>query len=63
MATNRTTVCALLRPDEFEALQALEGLERLSRSDVIRRALWHYAQHHGVTPEPKRKPKTKPSNQ
>lgn len=61
MATNRTTVCALLRPDEFKALEALEDLERLSRSDVIRRALWHYAKHHGVAPEPARKPKPKPS--
>lgn len=59
MATTRTTVSALLRPDEFQALEALEGLERLSRSDVIRRALWHYAQHMGVAPEPARKPKPK----
>ena len=57
MATQRTTVCALLRPDEFKALEALEGLERLSRSDVIRRALWHYAQSMGVVPEPTHNPK------
>lgn len=60
MATTQTTVCAKLRPDEFKALEALEDLERLSRSDIIRRALWHYAQHLGVAPERKRR--TKPTN-
>lgn len=61
MANTRTTVCALLRPDEFKALEALEELERLSRSDVIRRSIWFYARHMGVAPEPARNPNPKPS--
>jgi hypothetical protein len=60
MANTQTTVCAKLRPDEAKALEALEDLERLSKSDIVRRAIWHYAKHLGVAPEPKRKPK--PSN-
>lgn len=58
--THTTTVCAKLADDELETLVALEKFERLRRSDVIRRAIRHYALHLGVAPEParNRKPKT-----
>lgn len=51
MEQPHTTVCTKLAPDELETLKALEAVERLRRSDVIRRAIRHYAQHLGVAPE------------
>ncbi len=44
-----TTVCVKLRPDDLQLLEASERVERLSRSDVVRRAIRAYAVQLGVT--------------
>jgi len=56
------TVCAKLPPEDEATMVALEEAERLTRADIVRRALRHYAEHLGVKPEPKRKRQPKPSN-
>lgn len=50
-----TTVCVKFPPDDLAVLEALEEVERLKRSDVVRRAVRAYAKQLGVG-EPK-KPK------
>jgi hypothetical protein len=63
MATNYPVVSIKLRPIDEATLKALEDVELLSRSDICRRALRHYAKALGIeVPTPKR-PKTKPTNQ
>jgi hypothetical protein len=58
MAHELTTVCFKVKPPDLELIEALETHEDLRRSDVIRRAIRHYAEHLGVTP-PKPKPTKK----
>lgn len=49
-----------LEGDDLEALDALIEIERLSRSDVIRRAIRAYANQLGVSPKPPpKRPKSK----
>ena len=60
MATQYPVVSIKLRPVDEATMRALEDAELLSRSDIVRRALRHYAQALGIkVPTPKR-PKTKP---
>lgn len=54
-----TTVCVKFPPDDLAVLEALEGFERLKRSDIVRRAVRAYAKQLGVGVEPKTKPKPK----
>ena len=56
MAADLTTVCFKVKPPDLALLEALEELEQLKRSDVIRRAIRAYAKQLGVEAEPK-KPK------
>jgi len=60
MATNYPVVSIKLRPVDEATMRALEDAELLSRSDIVRRALRHYAQALGIkVPTPKQsKPKT-----
>lgn len=51
-----TTVCVKLLPDDLAVLEALEEVERLKRSDVVRRAIRAYAAQLGVGDQ-KKKPK------
>lgn len=56
MAHELTTVCFKVKPPDLELLEALEAREDLRRSDIIRRAIRHYAEHLGVAPpKPKKK--------
>jgi hypothetical protein len=58
MATNYPIVSIKLRPMDEATMRALEDAELLSRSDIVRRALRHYASSLGLkVPSPKR-PKT-----
>lgn len=52
-----TTVCFKVKAPDLALLEALESHEDLRRSDIIRRAIRHYAEHLGVgsRPKPKRK--------
>ncbi|MBN1605085.1 MAG: CopG family transcriptional regulator [Polyangiaceae bacterium] len=47
-----------LEDDDRALLDACSKFERLTRSDIVRRALRHYAEHLGVKPE-QQKPKRK----
>jgi hypothetical protein len=50
-------VCARFEPDDLEVLASLVDFERLSKSDVIRRAVRAYADQLGLLkakPKPKR---------
>jgi hypothetical protein len=60
MATNYPVVSIKLRPIDEATMKALEDVELLSRSDIVRRALRHYACSLGIkVPSPKRRqPKT-----
>lgn len=49
------TVSVRLEGDDVQTLAALVEVERLSKSDVIRRALRSYAERLGVLPKPKPK--------
>jgi len=49
MAGDLTTVTVKFPPDDLLLLEALERVERLRRSDVIRRAVRAYAEKLGVT--------------
>ncbi|HOU92792.1 MAG TPA: ribbon-helix-helix protein, CopG family [Polyangiaceae bacterium] len=42
-----------LDDEHTEILDAVAAFERLKRSDVLRRALRHYAEHLGVLPKPR----------
>jgi hypothetical protein len=44
-----------LDEEDLALLEALVAAEKLSRSDILRRALRAYAKALGVTPQPKRK--------
>jgi len=46
-----TTVCFKVPPDDLALLEALEAIERLKRSDVVRRAIRAYAVKLGVADE------------
>ena len=48
-------VCVRFEGDDLEALEALIVEERLSRSDVIRRAVRAYAEKLGVLPKRKKR--------
>ena len=50
-------VSARFEGEDLETLEALVAAERLSRSDVIRRAVRAYAAQLGVKPKPKPKRK------
>jgi hypothetical protein len=59
-----TTVCVKFPPDDLELLEALERVERLKRSDVVRRAVRAYAVQLGLlTPEgePKKTKRARPT--
>ena len=43
-----TTVCVKFPPDDLAVLEALEGVERLKRSDIVRRAVRAYAKQLGL---------------
>jgi hypothetical protein len=43
-----TTVCVKFPPDDLVLLETLEHVERLKRSDIIRRAVRAYAKQLGV---------------
>lgn len=63
MATHYPVVSIKLRPVDEATMRVLEDAELLSRSDIVRRALRHYAQALGLevpTPRPR---KTKPKTQ
>lgn len=49
-------VCARFEPDDLEVLTVLVEYERLSKSDVIRRAVRAYAEQLGLL-KPRAKPK------
>lgn len=49
-------VCARFEPDDLDVLESLVSFERLSKSDVIRRAVRAYAEQLGLA-KPKAKPK------
>jgi hypothetical protein len=51
-----TTVCFKVKPPDLRLLEALEELEQLKRSDVLRRAIRAYARELGVEAEPSAKP-------
>lgn len=48
MAADLTTVCVKFPPDDLEVLESLENIERLKRSDVVRRAVRAYAKQLGL---------------
>ena len=52
-------VTVLLQSDDLELLRALVEKERLTRSDVLRRAIRSYAEQLGVKAPKKAKPKKK----
>jgi hypothetical protein len=54
-----TTVCVKFPPDDLAVLKALEHVERLKRSDVVRRAVRAYAKQLGVRVDPPRKRRSK----
>ena len=43
-----TTVCVKFPPDDLAVLEALEKVERLKRSDIVRRAVRAYAKQLGL---------------
>jgi hypothetical protein len=51
MAHSLTTVCVKFPPEDLAILEALEGVERLKRSDIVRRAVRAYAKQLGVLDE------------
>lgn len=56
MSEELTTVCFKVKAPDLALLEALETHEDLRRSDIIRRAIRHYAEHLGVSaPKPKKK--------
>ena len=46
-------VTVRLDGEDMAVLDAVTAFERLNRSDTLRRALRHYAEHLGVTPKPR----------
>ena len=48
-------VCVRFESDDLEVLEALIAEERLSRSDVVRRAVRAYAEKLGVLPKRKKR--------
>ena len=48
-------VCVRFEGPDLEALKALMDEERLSRSDVVRRAVRAYAEKLGVSPKRKKR--------
>lgn len=52
-----TTVCVKFPPDDLAILEALAKLERLKRSDVVRRAVRVYAKKLGVPLESRKRTK------
>lgn len=50
-----TTVCVKFHPDDLAVLKALEEIERLKRSDIVRRAIRAYAKQLGVQVDKPRK--------
>lgn len=52
-----TTVCVKFPSDDLAILDALVELERLKRSDIVRRAVRAYATQLGVEVDPVPKPK------
>lgn len=56
MPDELTTVCFKVKAPDFALIEALEAHEDLKRSDIIRRAIRHYAEHLGVSaPKPRKK--------
>lgn len=56
MSEELTTVCFKVKAPDLALLEALETHEDLRRSDIIRRAIRHYAEHLGVSaPKPRKK--------
>ncbi len=54
-----TTVCVKFPPDDLELLEACAQVERLKRSDIVRRAVRAYAVQLGVPIRAAARPKTK----
>ncbi|MEO7033496.1 MAG: hypothetical protein ABI548_06445 [Polyangiaceae bacterium] len=54
-----TTVCVKFPDDDLEILEALEGVEKLKRSDIVRRAVRAYAKGLGLLDADGRPKKTK----
>ena len=54
-----TTVCVKFPPDDLKVLEACESVERLKRSDVVRRAVRAYAVQLGVSEKDVVRPRTK----
>lgn len=52
-----TTVCVKFPPDDLAILEAIEKVERLKRSDVVRRAVRAYAKRLGVPLEQRKRSK------
>jgi len=48
-------VCVRFERADYELLEALIDFERLSRSDVVRRAVRAYAEQLGVSPKRKKR--------
>jgi metal-responsive CopG/Arc/MetJ family transcriptional regulator len=54
-----TLVGVKLDDEDLGMLEACMAREKLNRSDSIRRAIRHYAEHLGVKPDQRSKPKRK----
>ena len=63
MATKYPVVSIKLYPIDEATMRSLEDAELLSRSDIIRRALRHYAKALGLELAKPKRPKTKPVTQ
>jgi len=50
-----TMVCVRFEGSDLDVLEALIDAERLSRSDIVRRAVRAYAEKLGVTPKRKKR--------
>lgn len=61
MVHRLTTVCVKFPPEDMVILEALEGVERLKRSDIVRRAVRAYAKQLGLLDAegPSKKTRTK----
>jgi predicted DNA-binding protein len=50
--TNSPTIGIRFTPEDLELLDTLAEREERTRSDVVRRAIRHYAEHLGVVRKP-----------